>query len=52
MFNFEEYLISKRINKPFILSKAFMKVKGVGNEIHCDYIAIIVMITIFGLIYS
>ena len=29
-----------------------MKVKGIGNEIHSGYIAIIGLITIYGFIYS
>ena len=52
MLYFEEYLNFKGINKPFNFSKTYMELKGTLNEIQSGYIALFVVLTIFGFAYS
>ena len=52
MLYFEEHLNYKGINKPFNCSKIYMELKGIFNEIQSGYIAVSVVLTIFGFAYS
>ena len=52
MLYFEEHLNSKGINKPFNFSKTYMELEGTLNEIQSGYIAVFVVLTIFGFAYS